>query len=288
MNQSSKGQLAIVACALFWSTAGLFIKLIDWHPMVISGVRSLIAALFLLGLSRLQGRRSKIKAPPLALWGAGITYAATMILFVWANKLVGSANAILIQYTAPIWAAIFGWMLAKEKPFTEHWIALAAVFLGLLIFFWEGLNSGGPLFGMLIALLSGITFGIQSVFLRMMNGAEPRDALILSHWLTAIFCLPFAFIAPPSLTAPNILGILFMGFIQIGIASALFSYGIKRVRAVQAMLTAVAEPLLNPVWVLVITGERPALTTIIGGGIILAAVLASSLVGTQREVVRSR
>jgi drug/metabolite transporter (DMT)-like permease len=176
-------------------------------------------------------------------------------------------------------------MLAKEKPFIEHWIALAAVFLGLLIFFWEGLTSGGSLFGITIALLAGITFGIQSVFLRMMNGAEPRDAIVLAHCLTAVFCIPFVFIAPPSFTAPNILGILFMGFIQIGIASALFSYGIKRVRAVQAMLTAVAEPLLNPVWVLVITGERPAFTTIIGGGIILTAVLASSLVGTRREVV---
>jgi drug/metabolite transporter (DMT)-like permease len=251
--------------------------------MVISGGRSLIAVLFLISLSRLQGRRSKIKAPPLALWGAGITYAATMILFVWANKLVGPANAILLQYTAPIWTAIFGWMLIKEKPYIEHWIALAAVSLGLLVFFREGLNGAVSVFGIMIALLSGITFGIQSVFLRMMNGAEPRDAIILAHCLTAAFCIPFVLIAPPSFTAPNILGILFMGFIQIGIASALFSYGIKRVRAVQAMLTAVVEPLLNPVWVLVITGERPALTTITGGGIILAAVLASSLAGTRRK-----
>jgi drug/metabolite transporter (DMT)-like permease len=283
MNQNTKGQLAIFVCAVLWSTAGLFIKLIDWHPMVISCVRSLIAALFLTALNALQGRRKKIKAPPLALWGAGTTYAATMILFVWANKLVGSANAILLQYTAPIWTAIFGWILIKEKPFVEHWIALGAVLLGLLIFFWEGLNGGGTFFGITIALLAGITFGVQSVFLRMMNGAEPRDAIILAHWLTAIFCLPFVFIAPPSFTAPNVLGIFFMGLIQIGIASALFSYGIKRVRAVQAMLTAVVEPLLNPVWVLVITGERPAFTTIIGGGVILAAVLASSLVGARRK-----
>jgi drug/metabolite transporter (DMT)-like permease len=254
--------------------------------MVISCGRSLIAALFLMTLNALRsGARplSRIKVRPLALWGAAITYAVCMILFVWANKLVGPANAILLQYTAPIWTAIFGWILIKEKPYIEHWLALAAIFLGLLIFFWDGLSGGMTVFGIVIALLSGVTFGIQSVFLRMMNGAEPSQALILSHWLTAAFCFPFVFIAMPSFTAPNILGLLFMGFIQLGMASALFSYGIKRVRAVQAMLTAVVEPLLNPVWVLIITGERPALTTIAGGSVILTAVLASSLAGRRRE-----
>jgi drug/metabolite transporter (DMT)-like permease len=78
-----------------------------------------------------------------------------------------------------------------------------------------------------------------------------------------------------------------MGIIQIGAASLLFAYGIKRVRAVEAMLTATIEPVMNPVWVLLVTGERPALSALIGGGIIIAAVAASSLVGKRRAIQRS-
>jgi drug/metabolite transporter (DMT)-like permease len=103
-----------------------------------------------------------------------------MILFVTANKLTSSANAILLQYSAPIWAALFGWVLAKEKPRTGHWIALGAVLVGLLLFFREGL-AGGAFFGDCLATLAGISFGLYSVFMRMQGEGNPAKALILSH-----------------------------------------------------------------------------------------------------------
>jgi drug/metabolite transporter (DMT)-like permease len=279
------GQGAVLLCAIFWSTSGLFIKLIDWHPIIIAGTRSFIAALFMIGLRMfrrrlsISGFTSNAKLLPFKLrnlWGGGIAYSTTMLLFCTANKLTTSANAILLQYSAPIWAALLGLVLAKEKPSRANWFSLGMVIAGLCLFFKDGLE-GGSFTGNTVALVSGICFGANSVFMRMQKDADPADSMILAHLLTAAASIPFFFVAPPVFNAGNITAILFMGIVQIGIASLLFAYGIRRVPAVKAMLTAVAEPVLNPVWVLLITGERPALTALLGGIIIIAAVLVSSL-----------
>jgi drug/metabolite transporter (DMT)-like permease len=107
--------------------------------------------------------------------------------------------------------------------------------------------------------------------------------MLCAHIITAVFSIPFFFLYPPAVTAPALLAIGFMGVFQIGVASLLFAYGIKRITAVQAMLTAMVEPVLNPVWVLLVTGEKPAASALLGGSIIMAAVAASSLIGKWRE-----
>ncbi|MDR1178240.1 MAG: DMT family transporter, partial [Spirochaetaceae bacterium] len=163
---SRHGQLAVFVCAVLWSTSGLFIKLLDWHPILIAGSRSLVAGFFMLILARKRRARPGKKPDPFVFWAGGFSYAATMVLFVIANKLTASANAILLQYSAPVWAALFGWALAGEKPRTEHWIALVIVMAGLVLFFKDGL-SGGAFLGDLLAVLSGILFGLNSVFMRM-------------------------------------------------------------------------------------------------------------------------
>jgi drug/metabolite transporter (DMT)-like permease len=281
-NQRARGQGAIFLCAVLWSTSGLFIKLLDWHPVIIAGGRSFIAALFLLAMRLILPRRKGVKNNPLLTLAGGLGYGLTMILFVIANKLTASANAILLQYSAPVWAALLGWALAGEKPRGEHWGALIMVLAGLLLFFREGM-SGGSLTGDLIALLSGITFGANSVFMRMQKDGDPADAMLLAHIITAAFGVSFIPQYPPVLTGNSIMAILFMGLFQIGLASFLFAYGIRRISAIQAMLTATIEPILNPVWVLLITGERPSLSAVLGGGIIVAAVIISSVIGKRRE-----
>ena len=134
-----------------------------------------------------------------------------------------------------------------------------------------------------LAVFSGLLYGTQSVFIRMMKDGNPQDSMLLAHVLSAIVGIPFVFIYPPSLSTASVLSILYMGTFQIGLSSLLFAYGLKRIRAVQAMLIAVAEPILNPVWVLVITGEKPSVAALAGGAIILTAVVASSLISKRRE-----
>ena len=281
-DEKPAGQIAILATAVLMSTNGLFIKLLVWHPVVITCLRSLLAAVFLLVVRLIIPPPKGLKNPPFAFWAAGITFAATMFSFVIANKLTTSANAIMLQYSSPIWAALFGWWLIKEKPHWEHWAALLLVFWGLALFFRDGLGRGAFL-GDALAVFSGMLYGIQSVFLRMMKDGNPRDAMLLAHVLCAVTGIPFIFIYPPSISVSSTLSILYMGTVQIGLASLLFAYGLKRISAVQAMLIAAAEPILNPVWVMAITGEKPSVTAVLGGAIIIMAVVASSLIGRRRE-----
>jgi drug/metabolite transporter (DMT)-like permease len=279
------GRGAIFLCAVLWSTSGLFIKLVDWHPVIIAGARSFLAIIVLLVFRFISMRRAgkfRAKNNPVLVMAGGVSYALTMISFVVANKLTASANVILLQYTAPIWACLLGWILIKEKPRKEIWVSLVMVMAGLFIFFREGL-SGGALLGDSIALLSGLLFGAQSVFMRMQKDGNPADSMIAAHSITVAVCIPFLFLYPPALNPGTIGAILFMGIFQIGLASQLFSFGIKRTPALEAMLTSMIEPVLNPLWVLLVTGEKPSSSALIGGTVIITAVVFSAVAGNRRQ-----
>ena len=206
------GQGAVLLCAVLWSTSGLFIKLVDWHPVVITGLRSAIAALFMFGARFLFSSqpRPKNKAGP--LWAGAIVYALTMITFVIANKLTTAANAIVLQYSAPVWAAILGWFLIREKPQRKHWVAMVCISAGFVLFFRDDLTAGA-LLGNFLALVSGVLFGAHSVLMRMQKDANPSDSMLLSHVLSFAIAIPFLIIFPPVLTSSRVLPVVFMGII---------------------------------------------------------------------------
>jgi drug/metabolite transporter (DMT)-like permease len=272
MNKQFVGPLAMFICGIVWSTAGLFIKILEWHPLVIAGGRSLIAALFLIPVRfALYGTKDIPWKRP-AFWLAGIFYALTMLFFVIASKLTSSANAIILQYSAPVWTALFGWFIIKEKPSARQWIAIVMVLAGLYIIFGRDLTSGSPL-GDGLAILSGIFYGLNGIFLRKQKDANPLDSMWMSNLLLGLGCIPYYIKATPVWTGMGVFSIFFLGIAQIGLASCLYSYAVKRIRAVSAMLIAEIEPLLNPVWVFAVTGESPSIFTLYGGAVILAAVI---------------
>jgi drug/metabolite transporter (DMT)-like permease len=295
----------MLLCVLCWSTSGLFIKFIDWHPLVIAGLRSGIAAVFMLlvrGGSLLAdaapgarktaaaGKRSSAEkrpgggeTPPArfkAAPGAGLLLAAalgsagTKVLYVTANKLTSPANAILLHHSAPIWAAFLGWFLIGERPGKRQWVALAFICLGLPLFFADGLKSG-RLAGDGAALAAGLCFGASMVFLRMNREGSPALCLFLSHCVSFVIGLPFIISRPPVFSPVSAGAILFLGIVQVGIASLLYAYSIKRLRAVDAVFIDQLEPVLNPVWVFVFSGEIPSPLSIAGGITVIAAVLMS-------------
>ncbi|MDR0374758.1 MAG: DMT family transporter [Treponema sp.] len=284
------GQFAVALCAICWSTSGLFIKLLDWHPVVIAGARSFIAALFMLTIKLLFPQKKTFvhiqgKTDVPAMVTAGCCYAGAMITFVIANKLTASANVILLQYSAPIWACLLAWLLIKEKPGWEHWTALALTAGGMVLFFKDGLKTGA-FAGDVLAVVSGVLFGANSVFMRMQKNGNPSDSMLVSHIVTALFAAPFFILFFPTFTLSSTSAVAFMGIVQIGCASLLFSYGIKRINAIQAMLTASIEPVLNPLWVLAVTGETPSSSALIGGAVILFAVIFSSTIRPAMSLAR--
>ncbi|MFP3040465.1 DMT family transporter [Treponema primitia] len=278
-----RGQHAIICCAILWSTSGLFIKLVNWHPIVIAGMRSLTAAVFMLIVRGFFPPKKSQKNPPGLLWAGALVYSFTMLAFVTANKLTASANAIVLHYSAPIWAALLGWFLIKEKPRREHWGALVMILGGLFLLFKDGLKSGN-LLGDVIAMFSGIFFGAHSVVLRMMKDGNPRDSMILGHGINFIIAIPFLFLFPPDVNPGSVLPILFLGIFQIGCASLLFAYGTSRISAIQVMIITMIEPVLSPLWVFLAIGEKPSSSTLIGGLIIIVAVAGSSIIGKRREL----
>jgi drug/metabolite transporter (DMT)-like permease len=265
--------LAVAACALLWSTGGLFVKLIQWNPFAIAGIRSVIGGLVILAFLR----------KPRFTWSfaqvaGAVCYAACMVLFVTANKLTTAANAILLQYTAPLWAAIMGWAFLKERVHALDWAAIGVVIGGMVLFFLDSISLGG-MQGNLLAILSGFFFAGAMVSFRAQKDSSSLESILLSHGLTFLVSVPFLFGPWPSLAGLGALGIL--GVFQIGLSSVLLTYGVKHVSAVQSLLTAVLEPLFNPVWVFLVIGELPGPRAMIGGAVILVAVTVRSVLSLR-------
>jgi drug/metabolite transporter (DMT)-like permease len=278
---AAAGQAAVFLCAVFWSTSGVLIKLLDWNPVTIAGLRSLLAACCMIPARLLIFPKQRIPWKRPAFWFGGFFYALTLLLFVIANKLTSSANAIILEYSAPAWAALFSWLIIKERPTRFQLTAIVLVVIGLYTIFGRGMTAGNTL-GDALAILSGVTFGLNTTCLRMQKEANPIDSMWLSHAMLGIGCLPFYFIAPPSWTLPAALSLLFLGVVQSALASFLYGFGLKRVSAVRGMLTASVEPVLNPVWVFLFIGEAPSRFTLAGGVIILAAVILAGLPQKQK------
>jgi len=273
-----QGILAMAATAFLWSIAGLFIKVIDWHPLTIAGFRSLIASCVV--LIYLKRPHIHLSFPQVA---AAVMNAATMMTFVAANKTTTSANAIILQYIAPVTTAFVGAWLLKEKPRLEHWVAIFLVTAGIVFMFMDKLG-GGQTLGNVLSLISGITFSFYFVFMRMQKDASPLESILLSHWLVAAVGLGASLFLPaPRFTLKAVGAIAVLGTVQVGVAALLFAAAIKRITAVSANLIAVIEPVFNPLWVFLALGEKPGAKALVGGAVIIAAVTFASVVSARRS-----
>jgi len=266
----------VALCALLWSTGGLFVKLVSWNPFALAGIRSLVGGLVIL----IYIRRPRFTWSFAQIAGA-LCYAACMIGFVTANKLTTAANAILLQYTAPLYAAIFGWIFLKEKASALDWVTIAVVVGGMALFFMDRLSLGNML-GNVVAIASGVFFAGAIVAFRAQKEGSSLESILLSHAVTFAVSIPFLWSGWPSLAGWG--GMAFLGVFQIGISSILLSYGVKHVTALQSLLTSVLEPIFNPLWVFLAIGELPGPRALAGGAVILVAVTARSVLSLRSAV----
>jgi drug/metabolite transporter (DMT)-like permease len=277
-SNKSLGIAAMAATAFLWSIAGLFIKIIDWNPIAIAGLRSFIASIII--FIYLKHPKIHLSFPQIA---AAVANAATMLLFVSANKTTTAANAIILQYFAPVLTVFVSAVLIKERARIEHFIALPLVAAGMIIMFFDELG-GGRMFGNILGIMSAVTFSFYFVFMRMQKDGSPLESILLSHWLTAGICLIISFFLPlPHITSKALIAMAVLGVVQVGLSAILFSVAIKRISAVQANLVAVIEPVFNPVWVFFAIGEAPGTKTLIGGSIIILAVTLASIITARRR-----
>lgn len=257
--------LLLLSAALCWSLGGVLIKSIDWPPLAIAGGRSAIAIPLMLlctGWPRFTFSPAQV--------GGAIGYALTVALFVIATRMTTAANAIFLQYTAPIYVALIGRWYLGEKALPIDWLVIFVALIGIALFFFDRLTTAG-FWGNIVALGSGVSFAAVALCLRKEKDGSPVAAIILGNILVALAGLPFMF--GHSLGANGVWRLLLLGTVQLGLPYVLYATAIKSVTALEATLIPLLEPVLNPLWVMLALGERPGTWAIVGATLVLAAVL---------------
>jgi drug/metabolite transporter (DMT)-like permease len=259
----------LMLVAVLWSLGGVLIKSVEWHPLGIAGARSGIAAVILWAwLRRPQFSWSVNQV------GAALAYVGTVSLFVIATQWTTAANAIFLQYTAPIYVAIAGPLVLRERARHADWICVGVAVAGIALFLKDDFTPTGG-WGIVAALGSGLSFATMVIFLRREKDGSPLSALLLGNVAAALLGLPFAIAQPPPGGAW--LPLLGLGVVQLGIPYLLYGIAIRRVTALEATLIPMLEPILNPLWVGLVHGEIPGVWSMAGAALVLVAVLFRAL-----------
>jgi drug/metabolite transporter (DMT)-like permease len=274
----SRGRLWLLFAAILWSLAGVFIKFLPLPPLTIVFYRSLFAGFFFL----LFFQRS-VGAPRGALVVAAVSYTAAISSFVAANKLTTAANAIVLQYTAPIFVFMIVGFFFRERIAGATWVALGVGMLGIAVIFAG--SAGQPDFaGVTVALLSGLLFSIYMVSLRFLKSMPAGTLTCINNLTCCLLVLPFV-MGQLALTRAECLVVAVMGVVQLGIPYWLFSRAVEKIPVHEASLIVLIEPVLNPLWVGLVVGEIPAPATFIGGALILAGLAVRYGWGTMKSRV---
>jgi len=273
MNRNRAILLLVLAGSL-WSLGGVLIKSIDWPPLAISGLRGGIAAIVIYLYSR--GNKITISRSKIV---AACCYALVVTLFVMANKLTTAGNAILLQYTAPIYVALFGYMFLGEKSSLIDWMTIVILLTGLGFFFIDELTLDG-FTGNILAILSGMSFAALTLLLRKQKDESPSDSILFGNILTLIIGLPIISTSISIEIKPIIL-VLLLGVFQLGIPYILYTMAIKHVKALDAIIFPIIEPILNPILVFFILGENLGPWAFLGGSLVLGGVIVRGVLKTD-------
>jgi drug/metabolite transporter (DMT)-like permease len=266
----ARALLLLAACALLWSMGGVLIKSVELHPLAIAGIRSAIAAVVLaIAARRLHFTWSRTQIV------TAVCFAYTVISFVSATKLTTAANAILLQYTAPVYIILLSGPLLQERVTRRDVCALSAILLGMVVFFLEKLSTA-HLVGDLIAISSGVSFAGLTIALRLHKGASTFPSLFLGHVLAALIGVPFLF-ASSAPTAHDWVFLTLLGVLQLGIPYVLYGIAIHYVSALEGALIPMLEPVFNPIWVALFLGELPSTYALAGGAIVILTVIWHSV-----------
>jgi drug/metabolite transporter (DMT)-like permease len=274
-----QGLVAVVAAAALWSTGGLFIKWVSLDALGVTMWRSLFAGVTIAVVSGVGF--GVLRRATRFEWAVAVSYAMMLLLFVVATKLTTAANAIFLQYTAPLHTLWLSRLLLDERPTRGEVACLAVAFGGMGLFFAGRLDADDT-WGNISALGSGLAFGLFFTLLRRPEcgvATRPRSMVLGNVALSAGACAAVAARGDGGAFAPGIAdmgGLLFLGVVQIGLAYVIFAFGIARVRALEAGLIGMLEPVLNPFWVFLALDETPGWWAVAGGAVIIVAVLVQA------------
>lgn len=217
---------------------------------------------------------------PSVIFG-GICSASMSITFVCATKMTSAANAIILQFTHPVFLILILWIFYHKRPDKRAILTCIIALIGIVCFFFDKITSGGML-GNLLAIISGLSYAIMFQ-MKKMKGGDFESSLVISYILAFIIGLPTAM--HETIHTPSIwMVIVLLGAVQTGLATICLSRGLDAVSPVTAALTSGIEPILNPVLAAIICGETIGPMSIAGGILVIGSVLAYSLSQIKRPV----
>jgi drug/metabolite transporter (DMT)-like permease len=278
------GIVMMLLAGLCLSVGGLITRYIQtatgWQLMVYRAAGMVVVLLAILAIKE----RGRILAPFRAMgWGglaAAIVLATSMIAYLFALLLTSVANTMFVVSSAPFFAALIGWLLLKERVRVLTWIAIAAAVIGMGIMFAGGFATG-HLAGLVTALAAAVTYALLVVMLRRFRNVDMLPALILAALLAGAASAAVAGdIAVP--TNDMLLGLL-MGAVQTAGGFGFIMLGARRVPAAEGALVLLVEPILAPIWVWIFVAEVPSTVALVGGVIVLGAVLAQAVASVAWE-----
>lgn len=277
MKKENRAMLEMLMCAALWSIAGIFIKLIPWNSFVISALRSFFAGLTVLVYIRIKGYKIVINRQTLI---PGLLLGLVYIAFVAANKLTTAANAIVLQFTDPIFIVIFSALFFGQRFKKRDFIAVICTFIGIGMFFLDQLSEG-YLIGNFVAIFAGACLGGMFIAMGKAETQERFSAMLVGQAVAFIFGLPFITTTKPEFSALPVLYIIILGVLQLGIPYILYGRAAEHCPPLACSLLGALEPLLNPVWVLIFDGEKPGLFALIGGVIVIVSVTVWCIAGNK-------
>jgi drug/metabolite transporter (DMT)-like permease len=284
---AARGSLLVIGSALAWSFGGMidrFIEAPDTWTVVFW--RSVFAASFLIGFLVIRDGRKAASAFGEMGWPGlivALCFMTASISFVQAIALTSVANVILINAAVPLSAALISWLVLGEKISSVTWAAIAAVIFGVAIMVSDGSGGEGSLAGNMLALLITLVFSVAVVVTRRHSGVRMTPAVILATSLAAL--IAFTQSSGLKVSAQDFVWLFAFGALNLGLGMALFVTGARLIPAATSALFGTLETVAGPVWVWLVHGETVSAMTLLGGVIVLVALL-SYLIIEQRRAAR--
>ncbi|MBQ3080018.1 MAG: DMT family transporter [Clostridia bacterium] len=281
------GPLMILLSAVAWSFSGVLSKGLSWNGFSKAGVRGVIAV-FIFACAR---RSFKVKLTPGHILGA-LGVSLTSLLYMTAIRFTTSANAIVLQYSMPVYVILLLFILYRRKPSVRDMIAVPFVLLGVILCCMKGESGGeGKLIGDILALISGLTFALVYVASRI-PGSDPMSYSYLGNIFSAFMAVSIFFDpnvhfhAADTVTRAMVIEqwvrILLLG-LSLSFGYLFLAYGIRHTPPVTAAIISNMEPVLNPVWTFLFIGEAPGILGIVGAGIVLITSTLHSCLPSRKE-----
>lgn len=278
MKKENKAIIEMLTCAALWSTAGIMIKLLPWNGFAVAGLRSLIAGSTIAVYMLVRKHRFILNRRTLV---SGVFTACVYTCFAVSNKLTTAANAIVLQFTSPVFIVIFTALIYKTRIRKADAAVVTLTLLGIALFFFDQLQPGYIL-GNLVAIAAGMFMAGMFMAVGELEGEQRFSGILIGQCLTFLVGLPFIIVTKPVFTTTATLSILTLGVFQLGISYILYVKSSRYCPPLACCLLGAVEPLLNPVWVLIFDGEKPGIFALIGGVIVVVSITLWCIFGKEQ------